>query len=47
MSEKEDNIIDFQSKSQERQKSEISDEEFQMFLNALLGPYKGGGYQPE
>jgi hypothetical protein len=47
MSEKEDNIIDFQSKSQERQKSEISDVEFQMFLNALLGPYKGGGYQPE
>ena len=47
MSEKEDNIIDFQSKSQERQKSEISDADFQVFMNALLGKYNGGGYVPE
>ncbi len=58
MSEKEEsNIIDFHSKSQKRrivkelgldmEKAEVSDEDFQVFLNALLGPYKGGGYNPE
>ena len=47
-------IIDF-SKSQRRRIAkemdinleEISDEDFQVFLNALFGPYKGGGYNPE
>lgn len=39
MSEKqEDNIIEFPHK--------VTDEEFEMFINALLGPYKGG-YCPE
>jgi hypothetical protein len=27
--------------------NKVTDEEFQIFLNALLGPYKGGGYNPE
>jgi hypothetical protein len=41
MSEKqEDNIINF---PQEK----VTDEEFNIFMNALLGPYKGGGYNPE
>ena len=58
MSEKqEDNILEFKSKSQKRRiavelghdidKAEVTDEEFQIFLDALLGPYKGGGYTPE
>ena len=55
MSEKqEDNVVQF-SKSQMRRIAketgrdieEITDEDFQVFLNALLGPYKGGGYNPE
>jgi hypothetical protein len=54
LSEKEDNVIDF-SKSQKRRIAkqtgrdidEITDEEFQVFLDALFGPYKGGGYLPE
>ena len=55
MSEKEENnVIDF-SKSQKRRIAkqngrdieDITDEEFQVFLNALFGPYKGGGYNPE
>lgn len=55
MSEKEENnVINF-SKSQKRRIAkqtghdidEITDEEFQVFLNALFGPYKGGGYNPE
>ena len=25
----------------------VSDEDFAIFMNALLGPYKGGGYNPE
>ncbi len=25
----------------------ISDEDFNMFVKALFGPYKGGGYLPE
>jgi hypothetical protein len=48
-------IIDFVSKSQMRriakEKShdvdEITDEDFQVFLKALFGDYKGGAYQPE
>jgi len=41
MSEKqEDNIINFPQ-------NKVTDEEFQVFLNALFGPYKGGGYNPE
>lgn len=53
----EDNILEFKSKSQKRRiavelgqdisKAEVTDEEFKMFLDALLGPYKGGGYNPE
>lgn len=35
----EDNIVNFPHK--------VTDEEFKMFLDALLGPYKGGGYNPE
>ena len=55
MSENEDaKVIDF-SKSQKRRIAKqygwdienISDEDFQVFLDALLGPYKGGGYNPE
>ena len=55
MSEKqEDNIINL-SKSQKRRIAvetgrdveDITDEEFQVFLNALFGPYRGGGYNPE
>lgn len=51
------NVIDFHTKSQKRrivkelgedlEKAEVSDEEFAIFLEALLGPYKGGGYNPE
>jgi hypothetical protein len=57
MSEKREemfNVVTF-AKVQERQKTKqtpkeenkVTDEEFKMFLNALLGPYKGGGYNPE
>ena len=50
----EDNIIQF-SKSQMRRIAketgrdieDISDEDFQVFLNAIFGPYKGSGYNPE
>jgi len=50
----EDNIIHL-SKSQMRRIAietghdvdEITDADFQVFLNALFGPYKGGGYNPE
>jgi hypothetical protein len=28
-------------------KEEISDKDFQIFLNALYGPYKGSSYNPE
>ena len=28
-------------------KGKITDEEFEMFLDALLGPYKGGRHQQE
>ena len=42
MSEKqEDNVIEF------KQKSDITDEDFQVFINALMGPYKGGAYLAE
>lgn len=34
-----DNIIDFPHK--------VTDEDFAIFMKALLGPYKGGGYNPE
>jgi hypothetical protein len=27
--------------------NKVTDEEFQLFMDALLGPYKGGGYNPE
>lgn len=27
--------------------NKVTDEEFQIFMDALLGPYKGGGYNPE
>jgi len=55
MSEKqEDNVIHL-SKSQMRRIAketgrdvdEISDEDFQVFLKALFGDYKGPGYNPE
>ena len=55
MSEKqEDNVIEF-SKSQMRRIAketgrdidEITDEDFQVFMKALLGPYRGGAYLPE
>ena len=26
---------------------EVTDEDFRIFMEALLGPYKGGGYNPE
>jgi hypothetical protein len=35
----EDNILNFPHK--------VTDEEFAIFMQALLGPYKGGGYQQE
>jgi hypothetical protein len=35
----EDNII--------KLPSQVTDEEFMMFMNALLGDYKGGGYLAE
>jgi hypothetical protein len=58
MSENEkDNIVEFKSKSQKRRiakelgqdinASEISDEDFAVFMKAFLGPYKGSGYNPE
>jgi hypothetical protein len=41
MSEKKkDNIIKFPQ-------AEITDEDFEVFMNALFGPYKGGGFQQE
>jgi hypothetical protein len=41
MSEKmEDNIIEFPQ-------DKVTDEEFAMFMNALLGPYKGGMWSQE
>jgi hypothetical protein len=48
-------IINFKSKLQMQKISkemdinleDISDEDFQVFLDALFGPYKGGGYNPE
>ena len=41
MSEKkEDNIINFPNES-------VSEEDFQIFMQTFLGPYKGGGYNPE
>lgn len=55
MSEKkEDNVVQF-SKSQMRRIAketgqdidEISDEDFQIFLKALFGEYKGPRYNPE
>jgi hypothetical protein len=36
MSDNMDNVIQFEPK-----KEPISDAEFEMFVNALLGPYKG------
>ena len=27
--------------------NKVTDEEFAIFMDALLGPYKGGGYNPE
>lgn len=47
MSGKEDNVIDFSKSQKRRNTEEISDEDFQVFLDALFGPYKGGGYNPE
>ena len=55
MNEKENNVIDFMSKSKMRRiavetghnPEDISDEDFQVFLQALFGPYKGGAYLPE
>lgn len=56
MSKSEDaKIINFKSKLQMQKISkemdinleDISDEDFQVFLDALFGPYKGGGYNPE
>lgn len=49
------NVIDFMSKSKMRRiavqtghnPEDISDEDFQVFLQALFGPYKGGAYLPE
>ena len=42
MSEKvEENIINLPIDNK------VTDEEFQLFMNALLGPYRGGGYNPE
>ena len=49
----EDNVIDFVSKSQmrriakEKGVEDITDEDFQAFLKAFFGPYKGNGYNPE
>jgi hypothetical protein len=41
LSEKqEDNVIDFPQAG-------VSDEDFNIFMQAFLGPYKGGGYNPE
>jgi len=39
----EDNVVDFEAKSQKKKEFEVTDEEFQMFWDALTGPYKGGG----
>lgn len=25
----------------------VTDEDFSIFMNAFMGPYKGGGYNPE
>ena len=55
MNEEENNVIDFISKSKMRRIAvetghnleDISDEDFQVFLQALFGPYKGGAYLPE
>jgi len=42
MSEKvENNIINLPIENK------VTDEEFNLFMEALLGPYKGGGYNPE
>lgn len=55
--EEKSNVIDFKSKSQKRrivkelgqdmEKAEVSDEDFQVFLDAIFNGYKGGGYNPE
>lgn len=42
----ENNVIDFVSKAK-KQEEEITDEEFQMVLDALFGKYKGIGYISE
>ena len=42
MSEKVDNIIQF-----EPRKEPISDDEFDMFVKALMGPYKGSPVNTE
>ena len=56
--QQEENIIQF-SKSQLRRKAimdgkpfdaytdEVSDEDFEVFMKAFFGPYKGPGYNPE
>ena len=38
----ENNVIQFPNKE-----NEITDEDFEVFMKALLGPYKGSGYRPE
>ena len=52
-----ENVIEFKSKSQKRRivkelgedmdKAEVSDEDFAVFMEALLGQYKGPAYSPE
>jgi hypothetical protein len=40
MSKKEDNIINFPNQF-------ITDEDFEMAIKSIFGPYKGPGYNPE
>ena len=50
----EDNVIDFLSKSKMRRIAKeqskemfITDEDFEVFMKAFFGDYKGPGYNPE
>ena len=41
-------IMEIRSETQKMsEKQEVSEEDFKFFMEALLGPYKGGGYCPE
>lgn len=47
MSEKQDNtVINLKDRKAQKEQDAITDEDFEMFLKAFFGPYRGG-YCPE